>query len=470
MPNFLGTRRALLDSTAPLVLDLLGSRPAAAYSTRLLSGSYSGPVIRVRRGLDNAEQDISVNSAGDLNRDSLVNFVGKNCLPNASNTGAVVGTPGTIPNTWVVSLVSGISRQVVALGTDSGLPYVDIRFFGTATASNILQIAFQASTAVIGVTGQTWVSSGYFARVGGTSPSGNIQINCAGRTSGGTFVESSVATLPFTTTLTRTSVSRTMVGATVARVTNSVTYSVTNGEVLDFTIRCAGVQLERNSLTDYFNTTGTAAGSGFITTWYDQSRNGNHATQTTAANQPIIATTGVVDSSGPSARPTVTFTGSPLRLDMPTIPWVFNNLSTNIVTAAGTNAGGVGLSHLDTSARRWYLPYVDATNINFSYNATLASVTLSSYNANLNVLSAIANASNATGFYNGATIGNVSVITNSQDGTTWSIGSNETTGPTYSLFYVGSISEVLLFTESISQDSRQTLERNQGRYFGVTVA
>jgi len=37
-------------------------------------------------------------------------------------------------------------------------------------------------------------------------------------------------------------------------------------------------------------------GNGFVTTWYDQSGNGQHAVQTTAANQPYIVSAGVVNS------------------------------------------------------------------------------------------------------------------------------------------------------------------------------
>jgi len=40
------------------------------------------------------------------------------------------------------------------------------------------------------------------------------------------------------------------------------------------------------------------ANSGFVTTWYDQSGNGRNATQTTAANQPSIITSGVIDRLG----------------------------------------------------------------------------------------------------------------------------------------------------------------------------
>jgi hypothetical protein len=36
------------------------------------------------------------------------------------------------------------------------------------------------------------------------------------------------------------------------------------------------------------------AGNGFVTTWYDQSGNGNNATQSTAGNQPIIVSSGAI--------------------------------------------------------------------------------------------------------------------------------------------------------------------------------
>jgi hypothetical protein len=40
------------------------------------------------------------------------------------------------------------------------------------------------------------------------------------------------------------------------------------------------------------------AGNGFVTTWYDQSGNSKNATQSTAANQPQIVTSGVVNKIG----------------------------------------------------------------------------------------------------------------------------------------------------------------------------
>ena len=47
--------------------------------------------------------------------------------------------------------------------------------------------------------------------------------------------------------------------------------------------------LDESALTSF-----CGAGNGFVTTWYDQSGNGRNATQSTAANQPKIVSSGVV--------------------------------------------------------------------------------------------------------------------------------------------------------------------------------
>ncbi len=50
------------------------------------------------------------------------------------------------------------------------------------------------------------------------------------------------------------------------------------------------------------------AGNGFVTTWYDQSGNGLNITNTTAANQPQIVTSGAMITE--NSKPTILFDGS----------------------------------------------------------------------------------------------------------------------------------------------------------------
>jgi hypothetical protein len=59
------------------------------------------------------------------------------------------------------------------------------------------------------------------------------------------------------------------------------------------------------------------ANSGFVTTWYDQSGTGRHATQATAASQPRIVNAGAVDTE--NGKPAVFFNGTSNSL--------FNNIT-----------------------------------------------------------------------------------------------------------------------------------------------
>lgn len=69
--------RNFLDNSSsfPKPLDSVGSA-TAAYSLRKLRTAYTGSAIRVRRSTDNAEQDIGFTASGDLDVNTLVDFVG----------------------------------------------------------------------------------------------------------------------------------------------------------------------------------------------------------------------------------------------------------------------------------------------------------------------------------------------------------------------------------------------------------
>jgi hypothetical protein len=79
----------------------------------------------------------------------------------------------------------------------------------------------------------------------------------------------------------------------------------TNNDVADIGFTSTG-ELDTAALLAF---TGTGAlDNGFITTWYDQSGNGRNATQTTAANQPQIVSSGSVITE--NGKPALDFDGS----------------------------------------------------------------------------------------------------------------------------------------------------------------
>ena len=99
-------------------------------------------------------------------------------------------------------------------------------------------------------------------------------------------------------------------------------------------------------ITDGTLTTWTGAGDGFVQTIYDQSGEGNNATQTTANSQPKIVSSGAVILE--NGKPAMTFDGSSdhfLVWNNTTAPTVFQNMSDAITVLAVEKAtvisGGV---------------------------------------------------------------------------------------------------------------------------------
>lgn len=70
-----------------------------------------------------------------------------------------------------------------------------------------------------------------------------------------------------------------------------------------------------NVLDDTALTTFVGAGNGYVTTWYDQSGNGNNATQTSAIEQPQIISSGNYITVSGTSKPMIKFgTTTPLNL------------------------------------------------------------------------------------------------------------------------------------------------------------
>ena len=73
----------------------------------------------------------------------------KNEIRNPIMEGAVAGTPGTLPTHWGDGS-GGLSREIVAVGVENNINYIDIRYFGTTTAGvSTISIRIDDSTTQI---------------------------------------------------------------------------------------------------------------------------------------------------------------------------------------------------------------------------------------------------------------------------------------------------------------------------------
>jgi ABC-type sugar transport system permease subunit len=90
--------------------------------------------------------------------------------------------------------------------------------------------------------------------------------------------------------------------------------------------------LDTTSLTSFCSGT-----NGFVTTWYDQSGSGRNATQTTAANQPQIVSSGSVITT--NTKPAMTFSGLSNYFQFSSNFASFNNTSIFNVVEPSTYGG-----------------------------------------------------------------------------------------------------------------------------------
>ena len=215
------------------------------------------------------------------------------------------------------------------------------------------------------------------------------------------------------------------------------------------------------------------SGSGFVTTWYDQSGNARNAAQTTAGLQPRIVSNGAIETQ--SGRPVLrpdgvddTMVVSPSGVT--TYPLSLNtvvfrgdaNEKGAWVKVGGHNPDGVGIGIGAGSFD------VAGTNLiglkeNVAWAPTSTTVAPKAIVTMLQP-----SGTSATGIYqNGA-------------GAAITAGATDAPiapSPSISLFGYGAtrfasnpMGEVLIFPSLLSTTNRQTLERNQGAYFGITIA
>lgn len=188
----------------------------------------------------------------------LVEPASKNEIRNNTGNGAAVGTPGTLPTNWA-EVLNGLTREVVATGTENGVEYIDLKFSGTATSTGA-NIRFESATQIVAADGETWTHSFWAKAVDETIAPDGYRSNIYERDSGGTFVASDAEVFTPTATLTRFEHTHTLAGGgTVARVQSLIVFILTNGNTYDFTIRIGLPQLEKQPLATSVIKTSTAS-------------------------------------------------------------------------------------------------------------------------------------------------------------------------------------------------------------------
>jgi hypothetical protein len=234
------------------------------------------------------------------------------------------------------------------------------------------------------------------------------------------------------------------------------------------------------------------AGDGFLTTIYDQSGNGRNFTQTTTSVQPIVCESGTaVTLGGRLAAKFVTATSH--RMTVATSTALYNYLHTT-----GGTLGFVNKTN-DTAANKWFMSNaINSSNAGFrlidtgtedtsiniakvdvagvSTNGDSVTIGSTSGSAANKVAVFLLDPDNATAanralFYrNGTSVGNANVNTGTPfvENAAYNLhlGLNAfSTGP-----WDGNASEIVIWSNILSDAQRDAYEASAGAFYGITVA
>lgn len=266
--------------------------------TRASGGSYtdSAGVLRYAR---NNEPRYDYNPSTLAFRGVLIEEARTNYVRNNTNIGAVAGSPGTMPTYFgTYTPLTGITRQIVGTGIENGIPYIDIRVYGTPSAAGSYLWYWEASSGIAATTAQTWTCSAYAKRVSGslTGVSGVFfqadeytSVPAYIRSNNGSQFTLSDALARYSHTFTTSG------GATTAYILPCFTLSL-SGAAVDVTVRFGAAQMEIGSfITSPILTAGVTAsrsldqlkidGSNF-TTLYNSTEGTLYAESLRTINSP----------------------------------------------------------------------------------------------------------------------------------------------------------------------------------------
>lgn len=195
---------------------------------------------------------------------------------------------------------------------------------------------------------------------------------------------------------------------------------------------------------------------GFVKTWYDQSGNNNHMTQALAANQPAIASGGAVYAM--NGKPALYFDAARQTILSGVAPGATGATTRNAVYSGNATGQILGGS---AAPRSYVFP---------NGQINMGSTQLGAANpANTPMIAtgSVPGAGTVTQrqFLNGALTGSGSTV---RSGTSTGIALGAF-GPA-NAHTTGLIPEIMVFSTELADVDRLRWERDQGAYYGITVA
>lgn len=213
--------------------------------------SFSRASSKLAQDLAGTWQSFAPDMPAITDRGMLLEPARTNAIRNSAGSGAVTGTPGTLPTNWTRFVGGGLTAGVGSTGSERGLPYVDLTLAGTSTSANGTQISFDSPTGIAAASGQTWTQSVFLSLPAGTLTNINfvrinlIEIAAGGSALGtlyGTNIRDSLSATPQ-----RFSETQTLIQPGTAYVRPVIEIAYANTAAIALTLRVAVPQLENAS-------------------------------------------------------------------------------------------------------------------------------------------------------------------------------------------------------------------------------
>ena len=400
-----------------------GDGAAAAYSLRKV-GRYDGPAINVRRSSDDATQDIGFSDIGGLDTTALLAFVnedvdvytsdftsGNEDLLEVNGTGADGQSIAGVDDAYKFTLSSGSANHRAQINSAFDLV-------------NTYDVSFEYYIP----SGQT--INGIRVRTGDVADGGYDQ-----------------TTLDAWTTVTIQDWKPT--SSTAFRIYALVTPNTLIIDADDDVFYLKNIVITQTTA------------DGHVTTWYDQSGNGNSATNSTASQQPLVVSAGTVVTET-NGLPAISWESNDLALLR--IPWNATSSQSWFGVFNPLNDSYIAISEIPAGGRRDWVVQDGSTSTSLNgFNNQQGTLFINSEGQSPTTRDDL-----HTAF---STQGNVLATTIDLDNSTWNDGSDwyffGNGGGVGNLFnYSGRVQEWIVF-ESDQSANRTGIEGNIGRYYNI---
>jgi hypothetical protein len=425
--------------------------PAAAYSLRNLSTTYTGNVVDVRRSSGGTESFTAAEVADGTLTDWVLapvsSFIGNKMyfdrVNDYINLDSFISYTGdfTLTFSFIPDTLDGTIQPVVGNG--------NIDYIGVAQINGSDRI--------------------YVSTLAGSTQFIVLDSNFTEKAVNDVIISRSGSTITFTvngdvqsTTLTySTTIPISRIGARgigVALLKGIITeLDFGNGTTFDGTIADGNTIGTVNGSPELFTGQGF---DGFVTQWYDQSGNDNHATQGTDASQPKIVDGGSLVSGG------IDFDGVNDGLQWGTAPITStDSASSFIVCTSRTTAGtrtAMALSDNTPNVNRWYSPWMASSVFYLAYGDSVTKISLGAADTSKHLWSTTAGLTTTEAFKDGVTGGTTASVSGISPLISDNIGAANGGSR-----WDGTINEIIIY-DSDQSANRTAIEANIGETYGIT--